>query len=107
MENLTNIQKIHVGSRTFLLPEQMTHLDADCNYTIVNLQDGSKIISPTNLSKIEKRLTEHKNFVRVNKSIIVNLNYVETIESGFVLNDNRLVLFSRRKGKAWKEQMTA
>jgi DNA-binding LytR/AlgR family response regulator len=102
MKNSLNTSKVHVGSRTFLLPEEMTHLYANSNYTVVNLSNGSQILSSTTLSIIERRLTKYKNFFRVNKSVIVNLNYAKFENNEIVLNDNRIVLFSRRRGKVFK-----
>ena len=57
--------------------------------------------SSNTLKKIESRLVLFKNFVRVNKSTIVNLDFVENHENiGFLLPDKRILTFSRKKGKA-------
>ncbi len=113
METIKNIEieasnhrlHIHVGSRRYVPPEEIQHLESDLNYTLISLADGKKILSSTTLKKIESRLVSFKNFVRVNKSAIVNLDFVENYEDvGFVLPDKRILIFSRRKGKAWKER---
>lgn len=96
---------IHVGSRTFISPEEMQHLESELNYTLISLIDGQKILSSTTLKKIEGRLRPFKNFVRVNRSTIVNLDFVENHpENGFVLPDKRILTFSRRQGRTWKER---
>ncbi len=100
-----NRPHVHVGSRRYVPPEEIQHLESDLNYTLISLANGQKILSSTNLKKIESRLVMFKNFVRVNKSAIVNLNFVENHENiGFLLPDKRILAFSRRKGKAWKER---
>jgi DNA-binding LytR/AlgR family response regulator len=97
---------VHVGSRRYVPPEEIQHLESDLNYTLISLVDGKKILSSTTLKKIESRLVSFKNFVRVNKSAIVNLDFVENHENiGFLLPDNRILVFSRRRGKSWKERV--
>lgn len=97
---------VHVGSRRFVPPEEIQHLESDLNYTLISLINGKTILSSTTLKKIESRLVSFKNFVRVNKSAIVNLDFVENHEDvGFLLPDKRILAFSRRKGKAWKERI--
>jgi DNA-binding LytR/AlgR family response regulator len=96
---------VHIGSRRFVKPEEVQHLESDINYTIIWLIDGKKILSSTTLKKIESRLMPFKNFVRVNKSLIVNLDFVENHENvGFVLPDKRILTFSRRQGRTWRER---
>ncbi len=102
---IENRQYIHVGSRTFIPPEEMLHLESHLNYTVIALRNGQKFLSSTTLKKIELRLTGFKNFVRVNRSTIVNLNFVENHqENSFLLPDNRILTFSRRQGRTWKER---
>lgn len=105
-EQSNNRLHVHIGSRRYVPPEEIQHLESDLNYTLISLVDGKKILSSTTLKKIEGRLVSFKNFVRVNKSAIVNLDYVENHEDlGFRLSDNRILTFSRRRGKSWKERM--
>jgi DNA-binding LytR/AlgR family response regulator len=96
---------IHVGSRRYVSPEEIQHLESDLNYTLITLIDGKKILSSTTLKKIESRLVSFKNFVRVNKSAIVNLDLIKShVENGFMLPDKRILTFSRRQGRSWKER---
>jgi DNA-binding LytR/AlgR family response regulator len=100
-----NIAHIHVGSRIFIPPEEMQHLESDLNYTVIALRDGQKILSSTTLKKIERRLHLFKNFVRINRSTIVNLDFVEShYENGFILADKRILTFSRRQRQTWKDR---
>jgi DNA-binding LytR/AlgR family response regulator len=108
METIKYIENklhIHLGSRKYVPPEEVQHLESDLNYTLIFLNDGQKILSSTTLKKIESRLMPFKNFVRVNKSLIVNLDFVENYENvGFVLPDKRILTFSRRQGRTWRER---
>jgi DNA-binding LytR/AlgR family response regulator len=93
---------IHVGGRKKLQPQLIVNMDADVNYTIITLNTGQKIIVATTLKKIEEKVLAHKNFVRVNKSTILNTDYARLHENTFVLPDKRIVEFSRRKWKKFQ-----
>ena len=85
----------------------MLHLESDINYTIISLKDGKQLITATTLKKLEMRLLPFKNFIRVNKSAIVNLDYIKPVDDTFTLSNLRKVVFSRRRGKIWKDQQVA
>lgn len=104
---METINKIHVGSRKYLLPEEMLHLESDINYTIISLKNGKQIVTATTLKKLETRLLPFKNFFRINKSAIVNLDYIKPVDDTFTLTNLRKIAFSRRRGKVWKEQQVA
>ena len=94
---------VHMGGRKKLLPQLIVNMDADVNYTIITMNTGQKIIVATTLKKIEAKVTEFKNFVRVNKSTILNTDYARLHENTFVLPDKRVVEFSRIKWKKFQE----
>lgn len=96
--------KVHVGSRKYLAPEEMIHLESDLNYTTIYLADGKKILSSTTLKIIEGRLLPFKNFVRINRQSLVNIDLVTSIEGQIcILPNNKKLIFSRRKNKLWQE----
>lgn len=98
-----NSTLIHVGSRKYLAPHQILHLESDLNYTQIMMADGKKILSSTTLKIIENRLLPFKNFVRINRQSIVNLDLVEKIENQTLfLPGERKINFSRRREKAWR-----
>jgi DNA-binding LytR/AlgR family response regulator len=107
MKTLETINKIHIGSRKHLFPEEMLHLESNINYTVISLKDGNIILTATTLKKLEMRLLAFKNFIRVNKSAIINLDYIKPINDTFLLSNQRKITFSRRRGKVWKEQQIA
>lgn len=56
------------------------------------------------LSNIEEILTEH-HFYRCNQSYLVNLRYVDTVESGFVLIKEERLAISRRRKTEFLQQL--
>jgi DNA-binding LytR/AlgR family response regulator len=102
---IENYPQVHVGSRKYLAPNEILHLESDLNYTQILLSDGKKILSSTTLKIIESRLEPFKNFVRINRQSVVNIDLVERIEDQTLfLPGERKVVFSRRMEKAWKEK---
>lgn len=103
---IENRPHIHIGCRLYIPADEMQHLESEINYTQISLVDGQQILSSTTLKKIESRLISFKNFVRVNRSTIVNLDFVENHgKIGFVLPDKRILFFSRRQGRKWRERV--
>jgi DNA-binding LytR/AlgR family response regulator len=99
-----DILKVHIGSRKYVRPEDMIHLESDLNYTLILLKDGERILSSTTLKIIETRLHPFKNFVRINRQSVINLDWVEAIENNVcMLPGNLNIAFSRRRAKAYEE----
>jgi len=100
---IKNRPQVHVGSRQYLAPNEILHLESDINYTKILLSNGKKIMSSTTLKIIESRLVPFKNFVRINRKSVVNLDLVEKIENQTLfLPGERKIIFSRRREKAWR-----
>ena len=73
---------------------------AQGNYTQINPLDGSFSIYAKTLKKFELELSEQKQFVRVNKSVIVNLLFVNKINKDAIeLCNGTIVKISRRRKK--------
>lgn len=103
---IKNCPQVHVGSHKYLAPHEILHLESDLNYTQILLVNGKKILSSTTLKTIENRLSPFKNFVRINRQSIVNLDLVVRIEStAIVLPGERKIVFSRRREKAWRKRI--
>ena len=94
---------VNVGGRRKLPTKSIINMDADVNYTIITMNTGQKIVVATTLKKIEAKVIDFKNFVRVNKSTILNTDYARLQENTFILPNERVVAFSRRK---WKKYQT-
>lgn len=91
---------ISIGGRKTVSPEQVLMLVADINYTTIHLFNGERFIIATTLKKVQKSLDAHGNFVRPNKKIVVNWNYVLSHCSRYLtLQNNQVIYFSRRQGR--------
>lgn len=54
-------------------------LEADINYTIIYFLDGSKYLSSSTLKRHEEKLSKD-DFFRINRSQLVNRNFIATCE---------------------------
>jgi two-component system LytT family response regulator len=61
--------------------EEIVNIEADSNYSVFYLANGSKIMSSKRLAIYEEMLIS-QSFVRVHKSSIVNLNHVTKYQRG-------------------------
>lgn len=59
--------------------DQITHLVAQKNYSMVYFSDGTSKLIAYNLKKLEDYLSDNFLFKRVHKSYIVNTNFISTI----------------------------
>jgi two-component system, LytTR family, response regulator len=80
----------------------IVYLNGSVNYTTVILNTGERIVISKTLKMMEQRLSNYPNFVRINKSLILNMNYAERHGQTFTMPDQRVVAFSRRKWKEFK-----
>lgn len=70
----------HLGGLSFVGLQDISFLEADSNYTVVHRMDGSKLVVSRTLKDFEEILDD-KGFMRVHKSAIVNLRYVQEYSS--------------------------
>lgn len=97
------IQKFLSLADTFPSPppaEKAVFLKSDGKYIRINLEElcfveglkdyvriwtaSRKIIVYTKMKSLEARLSKNPEFMRINKSYIVNLNFIEEVEGNFV-----------------------
>jgi two-component system LytT family response regulator len=69
------METIFIGSRKHVTADSIKLLEADVNYTTIYFKDGTKVLVSTTMGTIESRLPKD-NFVRVNRSIVVNRSAV-------------------------------
>ena len=62
---------------SFVNINDIVQLAADGPYTHIKQENGKITVVSKNLGSFEKRLPDH--FVRVNKSVIININFIELI----------------------------
>ncbi|WP_341226807.1 LytTR family DNA-binding domain-containing protein [uncultured Arcticibacterium sp.] len=94
MNNLK--QPVYLGARTSLLPAQVTHLEAEINYTTVYMALGQKQILSSTIKTVYEFLKPHGDFVRISKKHVVNMEFVKstspdslTLKNGLTLNPSR------------------
>lgn len=105
MKEIPN-EAVFLGARTFLLPQNITHLEADVNYTTVYSVSGKQQILSTTLHKVHKCLNEHGHFIRISRKHVVNMDFVEDKKPDGLILENGLELnFSRRMGKQFFENL--
>jgi two-component system, LytTR family, response regulator len=87
-----------VGEVKYIDTNNIIRLEAERNYTRFHIHKGNSFISSKTLKEYEIILKDHR-FIRVHKSHLVNLSYVEKYDAGgwLLLSDNSRVEVSRRR----------
>jgi DNA-binding LytR/AlgR family response regulator len=90
-----------VNNLSYPLHTNILYLEADVNYTIFHLINGKKIISSFTLKKYEQK-QELGAFLRVNKSYLLNPNFIKNCQkkgnkTSVELSNGKIVQVSRRK----------
>jgi DNA-binding LytR/AlgR family response regulator len=105
MKNVENYDEaIFIGSRTFVVPNQIAYFEADINYTKIFYVNGRKGCIATTLKQMESRFQAIPRFFRINKSMIINLDCIQHIQAEkIILNNGQSFMPSRRRKKAFFE----
>lgn len=95
------MNEYYVKQNNAVLINDMVYLEALENYTCFHFRDGSSLISSTTLKKHESAL-QNLTFLRVNRSTLINSNYVRKVvyknRTNFVRMKNGLeIRVSRRR----------
>ncbi|MCH2198987.1 MAG: LytTR family DNA-binding domain-containing protein [Flavobacteriales bacterium] len=102
---------VHSEGVSFLNSKDITHLEAQDQYTVVHLSDGRSILSSKTIKYFEERLSK-RIFFRLHRSYIVNIAHhlkeYSRQEGGFVIlsNDNEIPI-ARRKLQVFLERVNA
>ncbi len=102
--------EIHIGGRQHVSPDEIKLLEADINYTTIYFKDGTKTLVSTTMGIIESRLPKG-NFIRVNRSTVVNRSAVSHyfIRPNFdevKLEDASFLKVSRRRRTEMRKILT-
>lgn len=92
-------QIIHIGGRILVNPNEIAYFEADGNYTMVHLYSNKKIIVATTLGTIENRVAIFGSFVRPNRGLIVNSQFVKSFDLGRILLRNAVYIDVPRRKK--------
>lgn len=61
-------------------PEEVVYLQSYDNYTKFYLRSGKNFLASHTMKSYEKLLSDKGNFSRINRGILVNLNYLTSIQ---------------------------
>lgn len=80
-------------------PTNITHLEADINYTVIYRKCGTKEIVSYTLKRFEKYLSTDGSFVRIHKRFLVNKSFIQEVMplKVVMLSGEILPLARRRK----------
>lgn len=106
-----NVRKISLPNGqgyTLIDLSHIVHIEADSNYSIFYLHDNEKITVSKVLKEYEEILPENE-FVRVHKSSIVNLHYLQEYNSRngleLTLKNGQRIAVSRRRASDFLERV--
>ena len=94
----------------FVKLNKVSAFESEGNYVRIHF-DGNKPLILKSLNNLEQRLNE-KSFFRANRKFIINLSWIENMESWFngglrvTLSDGRQIEISRRQAAKLKEKMS-
>lgn len=84
-------------------PKDISHLEADVNYTIIYRNRGSKETSKEvvcyTLKRFEELLANNTSFIRIHKSYLVNKQFIREIKPATVIMASGEVLPLARRRK--------
>lgn len=89
--------------------DDITYLEADVNYTIFHLKNGTKIVSSSTLKKYETDV-QLNGFLRVHKSFLLNPQFIKHFSQNgkkatVQLTNGKILEVSRRKLSMVKNQI--
>ena len=85
----------------FIEMNQVSHIQADGNYSIISLINGTKYVVAKTLKEIDEYSVDVRGFIRINKSVIINsaqcTNYQRGESNTVTLKTGETFEISRRK----------
>jgi len=83
--------------------KDIMYFEADTNYTKIYFESGKCTTESYTLKEVEIALNTNQNFYRINRSCIVNINFVKTAYESQVELKNKLFLSVSRRRKENKQ----
>ncbi len=97
------------GSVRFVKVQDIVSIEADINYSIITVVGNEKIVTTRILKELDEVLEDSKIFMRINKSCLVNINFIKTYSKKephiLTLVDGREFEISRRKKQEVNERL--
>jgi two-component system, LytTR family, response regulator len=74
---------VHQSDKVHVIDiDEICYIQASRNYSEIITESNQKLLSTKTLSDYEELLSNHSNFLRINKSILVNINYIKEYTKG-------------------------
>ena len=91
----------HNDKVIFVNVDEIVFIEAQSDYCDLNLKNGGYYTSSKDLKKFEELLSKNGNFIRINKSIIINIDFIKSYSKGEIceitVSTNQIFEVSRRK----------
>lgn len=102
---LVSENAVHIGGYEHAKPEEIVLCKGDSNYTHVHFTNGRKLTVATTLKILQERLAA-QDFVRVNRSGLINKDHIVSYDRDEITLTNGTVLpIARRRRRAVREFM--
>lgn len=106
---LSKIAVHHGGKVVFLDLTEVVTVESKSNSCVICMADQAHYFSAKDLKLFEGMLCDVKNFIRINKSVIVNTNYIKSYSKGetcmIEMKNAAVYEVSRRKKKEVKDRI--
>jgi two-component system LytT family response regulator len=74
---------LHVNDKVHVVDlNDICYIQASRNYSEITTENNQKLISTKTLSDYEELLSRHSHFLRINKSLLININYIKEYSKG-------------------------
>ena len=83
-ELIKNISLHKNGKVCIIDIDEICFIQAVRNYSEIITEDNQRLLSTKTLSNYEDLFSQHPNFLRINKSILININYIKEYTKGSV-----------------------
>lgn len=94
---------VHIGSHTHVRAEDILYCQGDGNYTFIHFNSGRRVMVATTLGILAERLIP-RDFVRVNRSALVNTSHIlDYDDHEITLTNDRVLSIARRRRAAVRE----
>lgn len=112
LNNVDKVKKIAIPDQEGVAIVEVKNIircQADSNYTLIFLKDGTKVVSTKTLKEYNNLLDE-ETFMRVHNSYLININHIKKYIKGdggqVIMSDDSVVEVSRRRKSDLMEVLT-
>lgn len=77
IDELQKLPLLFHGKRLLVPLERIIHIQADRNYSVIRSLDGQSWTSSKNLQLLDELLNPSNNFLRLNRSHLINVNLID------------------------------